>query len=263
MKWLEIAKELPLGLKTRIDCECGSGKTLVLNHNNKYYSAHCYRCDYSPYHDKGKQTLADLARIKALNEAALADNLPLELPADFTLEIPLHGRLWLYSGGLTPSDWGELGFGYSAELDRVVMPIYKDNKLIWYQCRALLEGQKPKYIQPSKDRHEIMFIKHTESKERIVVVEDILSTVRVSKHIASASLLGTKITTAQANELAQYKRVTLWLDNDRAGRKGAYKIKKALSLLTNVDSVVTEEDPKKLDDETIKELLCISEELKD
>lgn len=257
MNWIETAQDLPLGHKTRIDCECGSGKTLVINHNNKYYSAHCFRCDFDEYHNKGKQTLGELARIKALNEAAESLNLQLELPADFTTEIPLHGRLWLYSGGLTPSDWGSLGFGYSKELDRVVMPVYKAGKLVWYQCRALIDGQKPKYIQPSKDRHEVMFVQHTESKERIVVVEDILSATRVGKHIASASLLGTKITTAQANELAQYERVTLWLDSDRAGRKGAYKIKKALSLLTNVDSVVTEEDPKVLSDEQIKEVLCL------
>ncbi len=257
MKWLEIAQQLQLGHKTRVDCSCGSGKTLIVNHNNKYYSAHCFRCDVNNYHDKGTQTLEELARIKALNEAVLDANLPLALPSDFTLEIPLHGRLWLYTGGLSESDWRELGFGYSKEWERVVMPIYKDNQLIWYQARAILQGQKPKYVQPSKDRQEIMFIKHTKLKERIVIVEDILSAVRVSKHIAAASLLGTKITTAQAAELSKYKRVTLWLDNDKAGRQGAYKIKKTLSLLVDVDSVVTEEDPKVLSDEQIKEILCI------
>ena len=140
------------------------------------------------------------------------------------------------------------------------MPIYNDTgNLIWYQCRALLKGQKPKYIQPAKERDKVMFIQNKMLKERIVIVEDILSAVRVGKHIAAASLLGTKITTAQANELAEYSNVTLWLDSDKAGRKGSYKIKKTLSLLTNVDSIVTEEDPKELTDERIKELLCLEE----
>ena len=160
------------------------------------------------------------------------------------------------------SDWSRLGFGYSESLERVIMPVYVDNnpnkELVWYQGRALLQGQKPKYVQPSKERDQIMFILDKPPKERIVVVEDILSAVRVGAHVAASSLLGTKITTAQANRLAEYKRVTLWLDSDRAGKRGANAIKKTLSLLTDVDMVVTEEDPKKLSDEQIKEILCIS-----
>lgn len=251
MDWITTAKQLPVGHKTRTDCECGSGKTVIVNHLPKLYTARCFRCDFNEYEYKGKLSLEELARIKALNELALNSNFELDLPPDFTTEIPLEGRLWLYSGGLSPSIWNELGFGYSKSWERVIMPVYEQGELVWFQARAILPEQKPKYIQPSHDRSSIMFKMLKGSKERVVVVEDILSAIRVGKHTNAVSLLGTKITTEQASYLSNFDKVTLWLDNDRAGKRGAFAIKKALSLVTEVDSIVTDEDPKKLTDEQI------------
>jgi 5S rRNA maturation endonuclease (ribonuclease M5) len=255
MDWKTTAQQLPVGHKVRIDCECGSGKTVIVNHLPKAYTAKCFRCDFTDYLEKGKLTLQELARLKELNKLALESKFELELPSDFTTEIPLEGRLWLYSGGISPTVWSKLGFGYSKHWERVVMPVYNNGELVWFQARAILKGQKPKYIQPSQDRSNIMFKMLKKSKERVVVVEDILSAIRVGKHENAVSLLGTKITTEQAAELSKYNKVTLWLDNDKAGRKGAYAIKKALSLVTDVDNIVTDEDPKRLSDKQIKELL--------
>ena len=258
--WIEIAEQLPTGHKTRGNCptECGSGGTLIINHNTKGYSAHCFRCDFNSFEGKGKQSLAELARIRELNEQASEVKLTLELPDDYTTDIPLHGRLWLYKGGLTESVWKQHHIGYSASLDRVILPVYNTSgSLIWYQCRALLEGQKPKYIQPARDRSTIMF--HVgcsgENLQRVVIVEDILSAIRVGKHLPTVSLLGTKITTSQATTLADYGRVTTWLDPDKAGRAGAYAIRKTLGLITEVENIVTDKDPKELSDQQIKETL--------
>lgn len=253
--WLDIAKELPLGHKTRVNCECGDGKTLVINHNIKGFSCHCFRCDVNEFIGKGKQTLEELARIKELNELS-KEELPLQLPDDFTQDIPLHGRLWLYSGGITEPTWKQYNIGYSKKYDRVILPVYDNNKLIWYQCRALHEGQVPKYIQPSRGRESIVFTsKGGKNNGRAVLVEDILSAIRVGKHIRTYSLLGTKISTNQANILAKHSHVTTWLDADKAGRVGAYKIRKTMSLLTEVTDIVTAVDPKKLSDKEIKEVL--------
>lgn len=259
--WLEIAENLPVNGKTRGDCpnECGSGNTLIINHNSKGYSSHCFRCDFNDFVGKGTQSLAELARIRELNEAAESIELSLELPHDFTKEIPLHGRLWLYSGGITESVWREYGVGYSKSLDRVILPVYdSSNNLEWFQCRALYEGQKPKYIQPARSRDKVLFRVGFDRKDlqRVIIVEDILSAIRVGKHVPTASLLGTKITTGQASELSRYKRVTTWLDPDRAGRRGAYAIRKTLGLVTDVDNIVTLSDPKELTDHQIKETLC-------
>lgn len=248
MQWLDVAQELPQGQHTRIDCKCGKGKTLVVNNNDKYYSAHCFRCDYSPYHDKGIQTLAQLAHIKQLNEVA-NEPIQIELPRDFTHDIPIEGRLWLYKGGISPTVWKRYGIGYSPHMQRVVLPVYdRQGTLIWLQARAVLTGQIPKYIQPALPRDAIMFWAHTTVtvSKTVVVVEDILSAIRVGRHTRCVSLLGTKISGVQANRLSNYDRVITWLDDDKAGQTGAYKIRRTLGLLTDTQNICTRVDPKVL-----------------
>tara|TARA_R110000851_G_scaffold57574_7_gene134080 strand:- start:15569 stop:16351 length:783 start_codon:yes stop_codon:yes gene_type:complete len=259
MKWLEIAQNLPMGHNTRQNCECGDGKTLVINNNAKGYSCHCFRCDVNEFEPKGQQTLAALNHIRELNEAALKVNLKLELPNDFTNDIPLHGRLWLYAGGIAESTWNKYNIGYSPAMDRVVLPVYnREGKLVWYQCRALYKGQKPKYLQPSLQRDAVLFRANEGegSDNDAVIVEDILSAIRVGKHILTYSLLGTKITNTQASVIGKSDRVRIWLDPDRAGRTGSYNIRKTLGLITEVTTISTTKDPKELSDQEIEEILC-------
>lgn len=260
MEWHTLAENLPVGHKTRSDCDCGGGKTLIINNATKGYSCHCFRCDRNEFVSKGTQSLEELARIRKLNEEAKTTELALELPHDYTKEIPLHGRLWLYSNGITETVWSSYNIGYSKYLDRVILPIReKTGNLVWFQCRALNRGQEPKYLQPSGNRDTILF--HAGeckgNSERIIAVEDILSAIRVGKHVQSVSILGTKITTAQANQLSNHA-VTTWLDNDAAGRRGAYNIRKTLSLVTNVTNIVTPVDPKKLTDKQIRTALSLN-----
>lgn len=262
MKWLEIAKQLPVGGKTDGVCPegCGSGSKLSINHSVKTYWCNCYRCGFTEQVYKGKQTLEELRYIRELNERASTEKLTLELPHDYTTEIPLEGRLWLYKGGITETVWRKYRFGYSKTMRRVILPVY-DSKgnLIWYQCRALLEGQSPKYVQPARSRDTVYFLAGAETRgvSEVVIVEDILSAVRVGKFKTSCSLLGTKITTSQANFLGKFDRVIVWLDADRAGQSGATKISRTLGLATEVKRVRSAVDPKALTDQQIQE--CLSD----
>lgn len=260
--FITIAQTLPMGHHTRSDCECGKGNTLIINHNQKFYSAHCFRCDFNKFHDKGVQTLAELAHIRELNEAAAAyQPSAVVLPEDFTTDIPLEGRLWLYGGGTTPTDWKKYGIGYSPALKRVVLPVYNaQRELVWFQCRSVLKGMKPKYIQPSRERSQITFFASPEGADlsRAVVVEDILSAIRVGKMIPTYSLLGTKITDGQATLLSKYDHVYTWMDNDAAGKGGSKNIRQTLGLITEVSDIRTADDPKKLTNQKIKEMLCLA-----
>lgn len=261
-QWIQIAKDLPLNGKVQTECpeNCGSGEKLSVTHSMKSYWCNCYRCGFTDIEYKGKQSLAELTRIQELNKAAESIELTLDLPDDFTEEIPRHGRSWLFQAGITPVVWRQHRIGYSERLDRVILPVYDARgNLEWYQCRALQKGQKPKYLQPARDRSKIMFrvTRSGKDMERVILVEDILSAIRVGRHINTVSLLGTKITTAQASELGKYTEVTTWLDSDTAGRQGAYKIRKTLSLITEVSNILTPLDPKELSDREIKKCLNI------
>ena len=257
--WLELAKELPLNGKAQTVCpqDCGSGEKLSINHNNQSYWCNCYRCGHTDVEYKGRQTLEEINRIEELNKQTQSIVLDLELPSDYTTGIPLQGRLWLYKAGIHEYTWKKYKIGYSEKLQRVILPVYnKRNQLIWYQCRAIQVGQIPKYIQPAADRSKVMFeaLGHNNAKEAILV-EDILSCIRVGKHIKTYSLLGTKITTEQASELSKYKLVRTWLDPDEAGVNGASKIRRTLGLVTEVSNITSKVDPKELSDKQIKGIL--------
>lgn len=213
---------------------------------------------------KGKLTLQELKELHELNERAANESKYGKfdkLPTDFTRDIPLDGRLWLYSAGLSPKDWARHGIGYSEIQRRVILPVYNDaGTLVWQQQRAIFKGQKPKYLQPSRAKGStVCKIQPANStKQRAVVVEDILSAYRVGKHVPTFSILGTKLSSGQGNILAEYAEVTTWLDGDRAGRDGARAIRKAMGLVTNVTDIQTELDPKEYSNHDIKEILCIN-----
>ena len=263
--WKEVAQELPVGRTTRLDCpQCGEGtntNAAIVTHGIKGFKVHCFACDFNEFEHKGVQTLAEIKRLKELNDAAQRyATRKIELPEDFTYEIPLVGRLWLYSCGITPAIWKHHKIGWCGSLERVVLPVYdNEGTLKWFQLRAVQEGQHPKYIQPSADRSSILFLApaQDENSELVVIVEDYASAARVANSGYNAiSLLGTKATLAHLSTIAEYRNVIVWLDSDRAGRKGSYGLCKALSTVTSVRSVFTELDPKKYSNEQIKEIIC-------
>lgn len=259
-EWLETAKELPVNTKERIDCDCGTGKTMVVNHNVKEYSAYCFRCGRKEYEYKGMLNLMEIEQLRELDiiKSELTGN-AVKLPLDFTTDIPLLGRLWLYKCGLTETKWRKYGIGYSERHKRVFMPIYNKG-LVWFQARALYADQQPKYLQPSANRESIMFISKPSKyvTNDIVICEDIMSAIRVGEHCTAVSILGTKITTAQVNRLLtgckkKQGNIITWLDSDQAGRQGAIELRKALSMFVEVHDIVTEKDPKLLSDSEIIE----------
>jgi DNA primase len=94
------------------------------------------------------------------------------------------------------------------------------------------------------------------TKGRVVVVEDIMSAIRVGEVVNTISLLGTKADTNQINTLSRFDNVITWLDSDRAGRHGSKTIRQAVGLLTNTQDIVTELDPKSYSNQQIETILC-------
>ena len=267
--WQTIAKNLPQGQSARVECNnCGIGTgatAAICNHNAKAYTVHCFACDHHEFESKGVLSLDERKRINDLNEEAYASSNttgPITLPEDTTYEpteFSREARMWLFKAGITPTTWRKYGIGYSKRLERVVLPVFSTSgDLIWYQCRAILTGQKPKYLQPSRDKNNVYYDSGTpESSGRVIVVEDILSYIRVNEAGDNDVFtpLGTKLSSGQANALSKYDRITTWLDGDRAGRDGAKNIKRTMSLLCEVDNIRTDEDPKCYSNKQIREIL--------
>ena len=203
-------------------------------------------------------TLAQMAHIKAMDAIAVQESSVLALPINAIQDPhdwPPEARMWLYEASIYGNRINNNGIVYGPDSGRVYLPVYQGNKLVFYQARRIF-GQGPKYLGPSVDRSSLLYWQNQqETKQVCIVVEDILSAIRVGKHITAVSLLGTKITTAQASQLAEYSTVVTWLDPDKAGVEGAQAVRRILSLTSTVKNIVTDKDPKHLSDREIKLIL--------
>jgi len=121
-----------------------------------------------------------------------------------------------------------------------------------------MKGQDPKYLNPKVDKARLLYkVAPNADTSLVIVVEDILSANRVGKHVTTVSLMGTKISTWQAEQLTRYKNIATWLDPDHAGIQGAKDIRSLTGLARPTFNIKTEKDPKLLSDELIKEQLWL------
>lgn len=163
---------------------------------------------------------------------------------------PAHARVWLYKAGLSNDDIEALGFYYCDRLQRVVMPVYHDGTLLYWQARGF-NKDRAKYINPivPKDTLVARFGKG----DTLVLTEDILSAHKVGKVAEAWALMGTALTDGVANLIAaRGKPVLIMLDPDKAGIKARGKIYKQLGAL-GVDVRIARllKDPKLLTKEEL------------
>ena len=257
--WEKVAENLAVGTKTREDCEeCNGRNTLVVSRNTKGSHAYCFKCDLNEHKSAEPLSLAEQQRLLELSktvEAELDASGSVALPEDITYDIPLEGRLWLYKCGISESVWRKYKVCYSPRWQRVIIPIYHGDQLIWFQARSIIPEMKPKYLQPSADKSKVLFRSLNQQGDTVVLTEDMASAIRVGKHIPTMSILGTKLTNGQANYISKFDKVVVWLDSDKAGRDGSKKIRRSLGLLTDTFDILTDEDPKCLTDKRIREEL--------
>lgn len=252
--WLKIAKTLPIGGKKRVQHHCGEGRAAVVNHQPKGFSLYCHRCGDSlfvPHGQRSFKELMELRKLEKQNAAAIRGSM--KLPSDFTLDIPPVGMLWLLKASITPYMARKVGIGWSHKYQRVILPVYNDNNLVFYQARAVHEHQDIKYLNPSVDRASIAYwvIPPNADNSVIIITEDILSAIRVGQLIPAVSMLGTKLSEQQAEQVSNYDHVVTWLDPDEAGIVGAQNMRKMLSLAVKTSNIVSSVDPKNLPDRLI------------
>lgn len=261
MDWLERAKRLPLGRKQRIAHDCSLDKSMVVSHGEQGYSAYCFRCGPVGFHAHGYRTLEELNRVQELNKLALEPQSP-ELPDDYTDVVPPQHLLWLARAGISAGRAKRFGIGWSARLGRVVLPVYdRSGSLVYWQARAVSPGQTPKYINPPADKNLLCYwVDDRADRTRdtgVCVTEDILSAIRVGRHMRAASILGTKLSASQEAQItrATRARVFVWLDPDQAGRDGSSVLRRKMGMVIDTTIIESDADPKCLPDRLIREHL--------
>ena len=251
--WQHHTKDLPEGRSLRRDHDCGDGRTLLVSHGAKGYSAWCFRCgagdSLPPPHRSPAERLARIkAQQSADTEAQGAGVDGMNPRVQDVYQWPEGARLWLARAGLGAPEITRLGAWYHPPTERVVVPVYGPYGLIFWQARAWQEGRQPKYMAPHVPKR---FIYQWGQGEATVLCEDMLSAYKVggvARAARAVCLFGTVVPdVVLADLLNRGGPVLVWLDPDAAGSKGSTAaVRKLRSAGLTVRAIRTDQDPKLL-----------------
>jgi DNA primase len=255
--------QLHRGYRFTHDCPTGAGhdRPLVVTRIDTGWKWFCHRCGEKGI--KWAKGLSPKEWLKFNTAREVRENETVSkvtLPHGWTSEIPAVGLAWLYKYGITDAEIEDYGIGYSTTLNRVVLPVYdSDQKLVYYQARNLGEvtARSPKYMNvKARGRKDIYFkISSGARRDRVVVVEDILSGIRVGHQFDARGLLNAYIPDDLIFTLTRvYPLIVLWLDPDKWDRM-LKRTKRFRSLGLNVKMVRVNEDPKFYTDEEIQRIV--------
>ena len=249
--------------------ECGDTRQrLYVRRTLKGWLYHCHNCaPHMSGFQKNSTVMTPSETVNVLKEmrkqsTGMLQLVSNDLPDDFTTDIPDTFRLWLDKYQITDDEVEFYGFGYSPRRDRLVMPVYNHAGLIGWQGR----GSNPKYLTCIGDGQSNLWFdtrygsdttKDYLDKSAVVLVEDIISAIKVGRYRRSIALLGSyvredliiwmqKVSKLRKGDMTWY----IWLDPDK--RKESYKIAKRLrDLGMDCEVITTDGDPKDELDETL------------
>lgn len=196
---------------------------------------------------------------------------PLSLPRDFTTRLPDKALAWLYSHHFTDELIDKYLIGWSTKTriyrrmhrdhiefgPRVILPYYEKDELKFFEARSL-DGARAKYITVGDKK--TFFKSFEEPQKEIVIVEDMLSAMRVGEICPTLSLRGTSLSNEALIKLGKMSDIFhVWLDGDSAGKKAAARIAQKLHWWGDVNMVSSSKDPKCYSDLEIKQYLYSEE----
>jgi hypothetical protein len=217
----------------------------------------CWACGYG-------DGASDSSRIRRFHEQTgdtSRASVQVVLPEDIGTYIPHHCLDWLGKYALTNKELIDNKVLYSEKWDQLIFPYFDvyGNLLAW-QGRQFGEGRSSthkdrKWFSQGDLKKIYHILPNKDSYDTIVVVEDIVSAIKVSRHVPCLPLFGCNISKERLLRLSKLcSKVVCWLDPDKR-REGA--IGAARAGLFGMEGVVifSERDPKEHSDSEIQEYL--------
>jgi hypothetical protein len=229
-------------------------------------STHCFAC--------GRHTYPKHYVVKE------KENVPKSLlPFDFTREVPAAAWKWLLQYSLPLSYWKEC-VGYSPSTHRLIFKVgnplaFSIGRFI-QECVHPVEGSRDVSDYPLQQRggsvvqrvkgntkwfvwgdcHRHAEVINPNEGESIILVEDLISGHKVGQLTTTIPLFGTAVHNPVMYYLMNDLRpVKLWLDKDQEGNVKKTAIRLQTILNKPVDIIITDNDPKLLTTQQIKELI--------
>lgn len=228
-----------------------SGDNLAVYSDGHCY---CYRCGYRTGRRSFTQT-KDSTRTPT-------DGTSIVLPSDVTTELPFEAKDWLKQYQLTRLDTNRNHIMWSEKWSRIIFPYFNEVELLAWQGRYIpcgknqvnVNGKAPaKWFSQGKI-HEIIHPVQV-TKRKAIVVEDIVSAIKVSRLCGAIPLFGSSVSTKQILRLKTVvDEVWYWLDPDmRTKSVKMVKLSNLLGLPAHV--IFSDKDPKEHDEHEIKNIL--------
>jgi hypothetical protein len=186
-----------------------SGDNLAIYNDGHTY---CFRCGYG-----SRRTRI----VKPVDEVKQPEQL--FLPQDVTTELPYEARKWLNQYDLTRMDISGNNVMWSEQLQRIIFPYFNETGLLAWQGRYVekeiqadkkrIDSSPAKWYSQGKIHEIIHPIKVRDSTA--VLVEDIISAIKVSRVQGSIPIFGSNISAKHWLRLKHIvDRVWVWLDPD-------------------------------------------------
>lgn len=169
---------------------------------------------------------------------------------------PLVAYTWLFGWGLTKDEVRDHHISYDEDNGRLVLPIWWEGEKVGYQSRRLYDKDKgPKYVTRSKGG--VGFMSTIPNNEPgIVIVEDIISAIKVGRVQRSIALLSTSPSMRVKKFLSQHDKFWVWLDMDNPQViRQALKLRKFLENFGEAKLIHTIQDPKAYGEDEIRRQL--------
>lgn len=223
-----------------------SGDNLAIYSDGHTY---CFRCGF------GSRRTRIAERVERCEEAIV-------LPADVDTELPYEARKWLEQYHLSRVDFIKNHVMWSERYSRIIFPYFDQTGLLAWQGRYIpcgknkveVNGKSPAKWYSQGLIHEIIHPINVNNREA-VLVEDIISAIKVSKVKGAIPLFGSSISGKHFLRLKKIvDRVWIWLDPDmRPKSLKMASMGKLLGLDTHV--IFSDHDPKEHSQEEIDKLL--------
>lgn len=218
---------------------CGSRDNL-----SRWSDGHawCFGCKYF-------EAGTTASRIPQISEIVNPGKLRL-LPEDTSTSIGAKGWQWLRKYGIMDSE--ATNFRWSDENEWL---IYLIDATAW-QARCFNPNAKRRYLTFGAVADCLHIVGDHENREEIVVVEDIVSALKVGRKTNCIPIFGSNVGLKLLTRLAnRFKRLGVWLDKDKAVESTRTAARASQLGFDSVRSIISELDPKEYSDEVIAEYL--------
>jgi len=163
---------------------------------------------------------------------------------------------WVKQYELTDYEISQYEIGYSESRKRVIIPIWWAGEKVGWQARKIYDDDPgPKYITQAKSPPGFM-LKDILLREEIVLVEDVISAIKVGRATSAVAMLSTNPTRTLMDYVKTFSNYKIWLDMDNPQViRQALKLLKSLNVFGNTKLIISPKDPKCYSDIEIRNWL--------